>query len=60
MVWYSFGYAKNCVRVDVQLEEPKKEERRRAWNVVPLALMRVAWKERNKRAFEEVESSFLN
>lgn len=28
--------------------------------MVPLALMRVAWKERNKRAFEEVESSFLN
>ncbi|WMV43147.1 hypothetical protein MTR67_036532 [Solanum verrucosum] len=35
-----------------------RRRRRRAWNVVPLALMWVVWRERNKRAFVGVESSF--
>lgn len=36
----------------------KRKRRLRAWNVVPLALMWVNWRERKKRAFEGVELSF--
>uniref|UniRef100_A0A0V0GU85 Putative ovule protein n=1 Tax=Solanum chacoense TaxID=4108 RepID=A0A0V0GU85_SOLCH len=35
----------------------RRRRRRRAWNMVQLALMWVVWRERNRRAFEGVESS---
>lgn len=52
MVWHFLVYAENCERIDIQLEEWKN------WNLVPLALMWVVWRERNRRTFDGVEWSF--
>uniref|UniRef100_M1CQ20 Zinc finger, RING-type n=1 Tax=Solanum tuberosum TaxID=4113 RepID=M1CQ20_SOLTU len=39
-------------------KDRKKRRRHRAWNVVPLELIWVVWRERNMSAFEGVKSSF--
>lgn len=36
----------------------RRKRRRRAWNVVLLAMMRVIWIERSRRAFGGIDVSF--
>lgn len=57
VVWHFLGNVKHCERVDVQLEECEKKEKTKG--MVPLALMWIAWSEKNRRAIESVESSFF-
>ncbi|PHT74263.1 hypothetical protein T459_21540 [Capsicum annuum] len=53
MVSHFLGNAKNCERFDVSLEKSEiRLRRRRAWNMVSMALMWVVWRERNKRAYD--------
>lgn len=35
------------------------KRRRRAWNVAPLTVMWVIWRETNRRAFEDIEMNFI-
>lgn len=46
--------SKTIERSAVLLKEQEKEKTTKGWNFVPLALMWVVWRERNRRAFEGV------
>lgn len=55
MVWSFLGCAKELM---LNWKSGARGRRHKAWDVTPLALTWVIWKERNKRAFEGVKISF--
>lgn len=59
MVWNFLSSVRICEGVDIQLESGARTRRHGTWNVIPLALMWVVWKERNRRAFKGAEMSLV-
>lgn len=58
--WFRVAWVKTRIVKELIFSWMSESARRRhkVWDVTPLALMRVIWKERNRRAFEGAEMSF--
>lgn len=64
--WYMFRWFNTPLVIPRSMKElmlswksGRRRKKQRAWNMVLIALMWVVWRERNRRAFEGAESSFL-
>lgn len=58
MVCVTWVLPRSVKELMLSWENGARRRRYNSWNVTPLALMWVIWKERNKKVFEGVEISF--
>lgn len=59
LVWNISSYARHGERVEFSWNCGRWKRRRRAWDVTPLALMWVVWREKTSRASKDVEMDFI-